>query len=105
MSIYEKLFPWQKTLVDKFKNRSRFGLFLDCGLGKTPISLAFAEQNACEKVIVISINSKATESKDIDGSWFDWASKSAMNYRLDKKGTMTFTKDNSLLLVNYESLF
>lgn len=105
MSIYERLFPWQKTLVDKFKNRDRFGLFLDCGLGKTPISLAFAEQNHCEKTIVVTINSKATESINISGSWFDWASKSSMNYRLDKKGTMDFDGNNSLLLVNYESLF
>lgn len=33
MSIYSKLYPFQKKVVDTFKNRSRFGLFLDMGLG------------------------------------------------------------------------
>ena len=33
MSIYEELYPFQKNIVDKFKNRNSFGLFLDMGLG------------------------------------------------------------------------
>lgn len=30
--IYDKLYSWQKTIVDKFKDRQSFGLFLDMGL-------------------------------------------------------------------------
>ena len=30
--IYEKLYTWQKNLVDKYKDRESFGLFLDMGL-------------------------------------------------------------------------
>lgn len=106
MSIYEKLYRWQKTVVDKFKDRDAFGLFLDMGLGKTPTSLAFAEQNDCTKVIVISINAKATESKEVSGSWFDWASKSAMQYTLLPKYSSSFETDrHELFLINYESLF
>lgn len=33
MSIYEKLYPWQKNIVDKFSNRNAFGIWLDMGLG------------------------------------------------------------------------
>ena len=49
--IYEKLYTWQKNLVDKYKDRESFGLFLDMGLwlGKTPIALGFAEENNCTK--------------------------------------------------------
>lgn len=30
--IYEKLFDWQKKLVDNYKHKKSFGLFLDMGL-------------------------------------------------------------------------
>ena len=33
MSIYSKLYDWQKRVIDKFKDRQSFGLFLDMGLG------------------------------------------------------------------------
>lgn len=33
MSLYSKLYPWQKKIIDRFSNRKSFGLFLDMGLG------------------------------------------------------------------------
>ena len=33
MSLYQALFNYQKNIVDKFKDRESFGLFLDMGLG------------------------------------------------------------------------
>lgn len=30
--LYNKLFDWQKQIVDKFGDKRRFGLFLDMGL-------------------------------------------------------------------------
>lgn len=33
MSIYDKLYPFQKNIVDKFRSCKKFGLFLDMGLG------------------------------------------------------------------------
>ena len=41
MSLYNQLFDYQKNIVDKYKDRDSFGLFLDMGLGKTVLSLAF----------------------------------------------------------------
>lgn len=112
MSIYEKLFPYQKNIVDKFKDKSSYGLFLDMGLGKTPISLSLAEVNNCDKVIIITINSKAQETENISGSWLNWAKKSSMNYNFydkkklfNKKIKVSFDDTPGLLLLNYESLY
>ncbi len=33
MSLYSNLFGFQRNIVDKFKDRKSFGLFLDMGLG------------------------------------------------------------------------
>lgn len=105
--IYSVLYDWQKNLVNKYKDRNAYGLYLDMGLGKTPLSLAFAEQNECTKVIVITINSKAIESKDVKGSWLNWASKSDIQYKFYNKNSKDIPseEESSLLIINYESLF
>ena len=110
--IYEKLFDWQKKLVDTTKDKSAYGLFLDMGLGKTPISLALCEQNKVDRLLIITINSKAVEPAEQSGSWLDWASKSDMRYKLLNKKSKAlkepktaFFDDSMCLLVNYEYLF
>ena len=106
MSIYEKLYDWQKTIIDKYKSRRNFGLFLDCGTGKTPISLAFAEVNKCNKIIIITINSKATEDENVSGSWLNWALKSNIKYNFKNKEDNEFSiSENDILLINYEALY
>lgn len=108
--IYNMLRDYQKNIVDTFKDKKAFGLFLDMGLGKTPIALAMAEVNNCEKVIVISINSKATETIEQEGSWGFWAAKSDINYDnvrfkseiINKHPTY---KDKEVIILNYESLY
>lgn len=117
MSIYDKLYSWQKRIVDKFYNRDSFGIYLDMGLGKTPISLALAEKNKCNRILVITINSKALEMIDNEGSWSFWSNNSVINPKkvlsknsFKKQKDQTFlTKDeeNNLLvyITNYEAIF
>ena len=107
MSIYEKLYDFQKRIVDKFADRESFGLFIDMGLGKTPLSLAFAERNTCDKVIVITINPKALETESDSGSWLYWAKQSSIKYTtFTKSSNPVFdNKEAELLLINYEALF
>ena len=107
MSLYEKLFDYQKNIVDKFKDRQSFGLFLDMGLGKTILSLALAEVNNCTKVIIITINAKANESESVKDSWLGWAKQSSIKYNLHNKHSKDsfLIEQNDLLLINYESLF
>ena len=105
MSLYELNYPWQKNIIDKFLYKKSFGLFLDMGLGKTLLALTFAEQHQCEKVIVITLNSKAIEDENISGSWLYWANKSSMNYKLSNKFTKEFSNQQEVFVINYESLF
>lgn len=106
MSIYENLYDWQKEIVNKFKGRPSLGLFLDMGTGKTPISLSLAEQNNCDKIIIVTINPKAVEKKEIEGSWLNWISKSSINYKTFNKTSLEFNlNEPSVMIINYESLF
>ena len=104
--IYDKLYSWQQDIIDKYQHRNSLGIFLDMGLGKTPISLAFAEKNLCTKIIIITINSKAIEDETEDGSWLNWGRQLNINYNFHTKNSKSFKQNaNDLFLVNYESLF
>ena len=56
MSLYKKLYPYQQNIIENNLHRKSYGLFLDMGLGKTLLSLAFAEAHNCTKIIIITIN-------------------------------------------------
>lgn len=71
--IYNLLYDWQKQIVDSLSKKVSFGLWLDCGLGKTVQALALAEQNQSTKVLIVTPNCKASESVDTPGSWQQWA--------------------------------
>lgn len=102
--LYFKLREWQKRIVDEYSSRKAFGLFLDMGLGKTPTSLAFAEQNICTKVLCITINPKATETYEDEGWWW-WSQQSSLEYTYLDKYAKDFKKDRSeFFLINYERL-
>lgn len=105
--IYNKLFDWQKDIVNKYKNKESLGLWLDMGLGKTPISLALTEINQIERILIITINSKALEDENTPGSFLNWLSLSNINYHfLNKNSKMEqFSTENEVLIINYESLF
>ena len=105
--IYDKLYDFQKKIVDKFQYKRSLGLFLDMGLGKTPTALALAERNNCTKVIIITINAKAMETESTNGSWLFWARQSSIDYLFHNKSSkLPFSPDShDLLILNYEALF
>lgn len=71
--IYNLLYDWQKQIVDSLSRKLSFGLWLDCGLGKTVQALALAEQNQSTKILIVTPNCKASESVNTPGSWQQWA--------------------------------
>ena len=106
MNLYQTLFPWQKNVVDKYKDKNNFGLFIDMGLGKTILSLAFAEVNKCDKVLIVTLNSKALEPETKSDSWLGWATHSDIKYDFKNKWSEVFDQSRpELLIINYESLF
>lgn len=106
MSLYEKLYPWQRKIVDDVTDKKSYGLFLSMGLGKTPIGLALAECNNCDKVLVVTINSKAIEKQDVQGSFLWWAEQSTIPYQLlNKNSKIDFNGEPTIYVVNYEGLF
>jgi len=107
MSIYDKLYNWQKTIVDTYKEKISFGLWLDMGLGKTPISLAFSELHKCNKIIIITLKSKTLETENDRGSFLHWLSFSNMSpYNIITKQNKEIKyTNNDVLLINYEALF
>lgn len=106
MSLYNKLYDWQKIIVDAYKERKSFGLYLDMGLGKTPISLAFAEYHKCNKIIIITLKSKTLETIDDIGSFEYWISQMEKNYNIiNKKYKNNISTNEDVLLINYESLY
>lgn len=84
--IYNLLYDWQKQIVDTLAKKLSFGLWLDCGLGKTVQALALAEQNRSAKVLIVTPNCKATESVNTPGSWQQWATKLGPEWVVRSKG-------------------
>ena len=62
MSLEDKLFDWQKELINNIKTKY-YGLFLDCGLGKTVVGLSLAEKHKCNKILIITITIIALSKK------------------------------------------
>lgn len=83
--LYEKLYDWQKQIVDELSKKSSFGLWLDCGLGKTVQALALAEKTGARKILVVTPNAKACETIDTPGSWHYWASQLGSDWRIVSK--------------------
>lgn len=71
--LYDKLYDWQKEIVDFVAKKQLYGLWLDCGLGKTVQALALAEKNKATKIMIVTPNAKACETIDTPGSWHRWA--------------------------------
>lgn len=103
--IYDLLYDHQKRIVDSI-TKNDYGLFLDMGIGKTPISLALAEKNKCTKILVIAPNTKVLESPDTEGSWINWNEHSEIKYNYNIKHRTNFSElQNDFYITNFESLY
>lgn len=104
--IEQMLYNFQQKIVNKFKDKHSLGLFLDMGLGKTPLSLGFAETHNSSSVLIITLNCKAEEGLEKSDSWMSWASKLKNNPTiLTKHSTINDTNiKNKVLIINYESV-
>lgn len=115
--LYNYLYDWQKPIVDKFKDKPNFALYLDMGLGKTLLSLAFAEQQKSDKILIITIDTKARETVNESGSFLYWADKMETKYNFYNK-TWSFREEGAkkrrvkispetkdLLILNYEATY
>lgn len=109
-TIYSKLYDWQKKIVDRIKDKPSYGLFLEMGLGKTPLSLALCEANNCDRLIIITINAKAMEKENVKGSFPWWIKQSSkfsdfqILYKTSKISDISPSK-GQVLIRNYEGLF
>ena len=115
--IYPQLLDWQKKIINDFEDRDSFLVFLDMGLGKTPVTLAFAEAHESDKIIIISSKKKVSEGVNIKYSFFWWANQMQIKYNLYnntynfrgegvKKRQVTVTpQTKDVLLINYEALY
>lgn len=107
MSVFEKLFDWQKALVTDIEKHPMYGLFLDMGLGKTPISVALAEIHRCNKIMIVTLNAKVTETINTPGSWQQWCSQMDGNFNIHSKKLPSelSRKTNDVFVINYEALY
>lgn len=94
--IYDKLYDWQKEIVDRLAARQAFGLWLDCGLGKTVQALALAEKTNSTKVLVVTPNAKACESVLTPGSWQQWAAQLGPDWVVRSKGDKYAIRTNNI---------
>lgn len=83
--LYDKLYDWQRSIVDNLSKRQFFGLWLDCGLGKTVQALALAEKNGADKILIVTPNAKACETAETSGSWHQWARELGADWRIVSK--------------------
>lgn len=98
--VYEKLYPYQKEIVDR-QDKLSSALFMDMGTGKTITSLALYEKSKKPKLLIICLVSKL----------YDWEDEVKENFSLKPKVLDKGTKknltmlDNDCLIVNYESVW
>lgn len=61
MKVYNKLYDFQKKVVDKALTKRKYALFLEPGLGKTITSLCIAQEKNFKKILIICQPSKLND--------------------------------------------
>jgi hypothetical protein len=92
--VNESLFPFQKFIVEKALEKGRYGIFADCGLGKTFIQLEWAHQVAqYTQQPVLLICPLAVGGQTIKEA-----------HKFGFTDVAKFGKDNMVQVINYEQL-
>jgi hypothetical protein len=88
------LFPFQKAIVGEALDRGKFGVFADCGLGKTLMELEWAKEVAgyLKRPVLIACPLAVTGQTIKEASKFGYAS-------VDRAG-----KDTAIQVINYDQL-
>lgn len=105
MSIYNKLYDWQRDIVDFAAAKPAFGLFLDMGLGKTVQGLALAEKVNAEKILIVTKKSKVLETADTPGSWQHWAQSLDGFFLINNKKPEFIESRKEVFVTNYEAVY
>ncbi|WP_434335090.1 SNF2-related protein [Mycoplasma capricolum subsp. capricolum] len=106
MTIFNKLFDWQKELIIKNKHKNQLGLFLDMGSGKTILSLGFCEINQVDAIIIIASRSKTLETADQDASFTNYLQndlKFKVYLKTNLKNASFNNNQKEAIIINYHS--
>jgi superfamily II DNA or RNA helicase len=92
--VNNRLFPFQRHIVEKALEKGRYGVFADCGLGKTLIELEYANQvaNYEGRPALIACPLAVGAQTIKEAQKFGYGSVSR------------FGQDNAIQIVNYENL-
>lgn len=96
-SLNPMLFPFQREIVSRALLAGRFGVFADCGLGKTPMQLEWSKQVAVfsGKPVLIVCPLAVSYQTINEGKKFGYDVKSVLSGE---------TSSDQLFVVNYEQL-
>ncbi|KNG79671.1 SNF2-related protein [Mycoplasma sp. HU2014] len=108
MALFNKLKDFQKEVLLKNKDKTKLGLFLDMGLGKTILSLSFCEYFNADAIIVICPKAIAVKQENEKGSFTDHLTND-LNYVVYNKFQKNIKKiefdknQKEALILNFES--
>lgn len=103
MTVYNKLYGYQKKIVDIQKNKSH-ALFMDMGTGKTITSLALFEKSDSKKLLIICLVSKLNDWKMEVNQLFPELEVMILN-KGSKLNTQLIENNYDVLICNYESVW
>lgn len=98
VSIHDELFDFQKHLVEWSFKKGRCAIFADCGLGKSPIQLIWAENvtmKTNDRVLILAPLAVSGQTKEE-------ADKFGVDAIVSKDGK--FPSDKKIIITNYERL-
>lgn len=104
--IYNSLYGFQKDVVDICRNRNKYGIFFEMGLGKTRTSLAIMQERKAKNIIILCQMSKLLDWEKECKKWFgDSKEIIVFNSRQNKNKYKKIAKSNGefILIMKFTS--